>query len=120
MHIYHDDEKYCCVAMQDGFDIRLMCQIPNSTTLNPLDLEFSRTIQFLQHSKTPKIVDELVTAFMKSYEDFSTLKFLNIFLTLQSCMIKIMRTKGSHKYNIQNLRKTMLDRKCQASCSTEM
>lgn len=38
-HIAVDDLDFCCVA-QEGWDIRLMCQPPNSPDLNVLDLGF--------------------------------------------------------------------------------
>ncbi|KAF7820639.1 mariner transposase [Senna tora] len=39
-HIDLDDAEFCQVASEDGFDIRLMCQPPNSPDMNVLDLGF--------------------------------------------------------------------------------
>jgi hypothetical protein len=39
-HIAIDDPDFCRVAQEDGWDIRLMCQPPNSPDLNVLDLGF--------------------------------------------------------------------------------
>ncbi|XP_024628802.2 uncharacterized protein [Medicago truncatula] len=39
-HIDIDDEEFCEAAKKNGFDIRLMCQPPNSPELNVLDLGF--------------------------------------------------------------------------------
>ena len=43
-HIAVDDPAFLSVAQEDGWDIRLTCQPPNSPDLNVLDLGF-----FLQH-----------------------------------------------------------------------
>ncbi|KAF3660320.1 putative calcium-dependent protein kinase 13-like [Capsicum annuum] len=107
-HIQPNNEEFCRATAQDGFDIRLMCQPPNSLDLNVLDLEFFRSIQSLQHKKTLKSIDDLVATVIKSYEDFSTEKYNYVFLTLQSCMMEIMKVKGSHDYKIQHLSKDNL------------
>ena len=39
-HIAVDDLDFCRAAQADGWDIRLMCQPPNSLDLNILDLGF--------------------------------------------------------------------------------
>jgi hypothetical protein len=39
-HLKVDDHQFCEVAKQDGFDIRLICQPPNSPDFNILDLGF--------------------------------------------------------------------------------
>ncbi|KAM3221949.1 hypothetical protein P3L10_021219 [Capsicum annuum] len=110
-HIQPNDEEFCRAAIQDGFDIRLMCQSPNSPDLNVLDLGFFRSIQSLQHKESLKSIDDRVTAVIKSYEYFSTEKSNYVFLTLQSCMMEIMKVKGLPDYKIQHLSKDNLARK---------
>lgn len=109
-HISYDDEEFRRVASEDGFDIRLMCQPPNSPDLNVLDLGFFNAIQSLQHQESPKSIDELVNAVEKSFETFPTKTSDYIFLTLQSCMIEIMKVRGSHKYKIPHMKKLTLER----------
>lgn len=109
-HIDINDADFCQAATQDGFDIRLMCQPANSPDLNVLDLGFFSAIQSLQHKESPKNIDELVHDVMKSFEAFSTMESDNIFLTLQSCMVEIMKMKGSNKYKIPHMRKAVLRR----------
>ncbi|KAH0675802.1 hypothetical protein KY285_023603 [Solanum tuberosum] len=46
-HINYDDEEFRRAATEDGFDIRLMWQPPNSPDLNILDLGFFGAIQSL-------------------------------------------------------------------------
>ena len=39
-HLKLDDPTFCEAAKQDGFDILLICQPPNSPNFNILDLDF--------------------------------------------------------------------------------
>ena len=108
-HIDHNDDEFCRAATQDGFDIHLMCQPANSPDLNVLDLGFFSAIQSLQYKESPKTVDELVNAVVKSSEAFPAKKSNRIFLTFQLCMIEIMKAKGSQKYKILHMKKAMLE-----------
>ena len=69
-HIDHNDDEFCRVAREDGCDIRLMCQPPNSPDLNVLDLGFFSAIQALQYKELPKTVDEFVNVVFKLFETF--------------------------------------------------
>jgi hypothetical protein len=105
-HIDCDDEKFCRVASQDGFNICLMCQPTNSPDLNVLDLGYFSAIQLLRYKEAPNSVDELLKAVAKSFEAFS-MKSNRIFffLTFKVCMIEIMKKRGYHKYKIQHKNK---------------
>jgi hypothetical protein len=59
-HLQCDDPLFCEAAKQGGFDIRLLCQPPNSPNFNILDLSFFRAIQAIQYTKSAKTVQELV------------------------------------------------------------
>ncbi|XP_050920259.1 uncharacterized protein LOC127137895 [Lathyrus oleraceus] len=112
-HINYDDQEFIQEATRDGFDIRLMCQPANSPDLNVLDLGFFSAIQSLQHKESPKTIDELVRAVVKSFENFSSVKSNHIFVTLQLCMIEVMKANGSNKYKIPHLNKERLEREGQ-------
>ena len=71
-----------------------MYQLANSPNLNVLDLEFFNTVQSLQHKESPKTMDELINAVVKTFESFPIAKSNHIFLTLQLCMIEIIKVKG--------------------------
>ena len=60
-HLEIDDPIFC-EAKQEGFDIRLICQPPNSPDFNILDLGFFCAIQSVQYKKQAKTVEELVPA----------------------------------------------------------
>jgi hypothetical protein len=57
-----DDPLFYEAAKQDGFDIRLICQPPNSPDFNVLDLGFFRAIQTIQYKKNAKTIQELLPA----------------------------------------------------------
>ena len=61
-HIKLDDPIFCEAAKQNGFDIRLICQPPNSPDFNILDLGFFRAIQAIQYKKNAKTVEALIPA----------------------------------------------------------
>ena len=54
------DPQFCEVAKQDGFDIRFICQPPNSPDFNILDLGFFRAIQAIQYEKNAKTLTDLI------------------------------------------------------------
>jgi hypothetical protein len=87
-----------------------MCQPANSPHLNVLDLGFFNIIQSLQHKEAPKNVDELVSSVVKAFEDFPSSESNKIFLTLQSCMVEIMKEKGWNKYKIPHIKKGVMQR----------
>jgi len=110
-HIDSEDQDFRRVASQNGFDIRLVCQPPNSPDLNVLDLGFFRSIQALQHKKSPNSADDLVDAVQKSFEEYDTILSNHIFLSLQSCMIEIMKARGTHNYKTPHMKKEQLERR---------
>jgi hypothetical protein len=61
-HLPVNDSIFCEAAKQDGFDICLICQPPNSPDFNILDLGFFRAIQAIQYKKDVKTVQGLVPA----------------------------------------------------------
>ena len=108
-HIDHNDDDFCEATRQEGFDIHLMCQPVNFPDLNVLDHGFFSAIQSLQHKESPKTVDELVNAVLKEFESFPSAKYDHIFLTLQLCMIEIMKEKGSQRYKIPHVNNVRLE-----------
>nr|ABD32507.1 transposase, putative [Medicago truncatula] len=107
-HLPLDDEEFCREACDGGFDIRLTFQPPNSPDLN----------------EVTNSVDALIEAVQKSFDAFSAQSSNNIFLTLQSCMIEIMKVKGSNNYKIPHMDKEMLLRRSmlpkQLKCDPEL
>jgi len=61
-HLKLDDPEFCEAAKLGGFDIRLICQPPNSPDFNILDLGFFRAIQAIQYQKNAKTMEALLPA----------------------------------------------------------
>jgi len=59
-HLEVNDPVFCEAAKQEGYDIRLICQPPNSPDFNILDLGFFRAIQSIQYKKQAKTVEGLI------------------------------------------------------------
>jgi hypothetical protein len=104
-HVDKNDEDFLRAASEGGFDIKLTCQPPNSPDLNILDLGFFNAIQSLQHKVSAKSVGDLVKAVEYSFDAFSTIQSDKIFITLQSCMVEIMKIKGSNRYKTPHMKK---------------
>ncbi len=109
-HIAIDDLEFLGAAQEDGWDIRLVCQPPNSLDLNVLGLGFFAALQSLFHKSSPSSIEEIETNVIKAYEEYSVDKSDCVFLTQQGCMREIMRAKGGQHYAILHLKKGTLER----------
>lgn len=109
-HVNPTDGAFRAAASQSGFDIQLMCQPSNSPDLNILDLGFFSSIQSLQYRASPKTIDDLIQVVEKEFNDYESSKVNKIFLTLQSCMIEIMKHRGGNHYKTPHMRKDELER----------
>ncbi|KAH0641978.1 hypothetical protein KY290_033580 [Solanum tuberosum] len=109
-HIGVNDLEFVEATQKDGFDIRLCFQPPNSPDLNLLDLGFFRAIQSLQYQKAPSNVDELVEVVERSFDEMKVEQLNHVFLTLQSCMIEVMKDNGGNNYKVPHLNKNRLER----------
>jgi hypothetical protein len=109
-HIAPDDETFKRAVLTLGLNIELTQQPANSPDTNVNDLGFFASIQSLQYTKVPKNVDELIAAVQEAYEDYPSSKLNKVFLTLQTCMIEILRSRGSNRYKIPHFKKQQLER----------
>ncbi|XP_057783333.1 uncharacterized protein LOC131001095 [Salvia miltiorrhiza] len=98
------------VASADGFDIHLVHQPPNSPDTNINDLGWFRAIQSLQTESMSTNVDGLVNAVIKSFNELSPSTLNKVFISLQSCMVEILKVKGRNSYKIPHLGKDALIR----------
>ncbi|XP_019196986.1 PREDICTED: uncharacterized protein LOC109191356 isoform X2 [Ipomoea nil] len=83
---------------------------PNSPDMNVLDLGFFRALQSLQHQEAPRNVDELVAATHKAFNEISVESLSNVFLTLQLCMVEVMKKFGGNNYKLPHINKQKLAR----------
>ncbi|KAH6780096.1 hypothetical protein C2S52_011333 [Perilla frutescens var. hirtella] len=88
-HIKDSDINFREASSSYGFVFTLIQQPPNSPDLN---------------------VNDLVNAVVTSFENLCPTKLNKIFLTLQSCMLEIMKVKGHNGYKIPHMGKDALSR----------
>ncbi|KAH0650418.1 hypothetical protein KY284_030330 [Solanum tuberosum] len=58
----------------------------------------------------PSNVDELVEAVERSFDEMKIEQLNHVFLTLQSCMIEVMKDNGGNNYKVPHLNKNRLER----------
>ncbi|CAL5349588.1 unnamed protein product [Camellia sinensis] len=119
-HVDPFDVEFLEAASREGFDIRLSYQPPNNPDMNVLDLGYFRAIQSLQYQEAPTNIDELVYAVEKSFEELSLQTLDHVFVTLQACMLEVMKINGGNNYKLPHMAKTKLMRDgtlpCQIQC----
>ncbi|XP_057793068.1 uncharacterized protein LOC131009674 [Salvia miltiorrhiza] len=102
-HIQDSDPDFRAIASADGFDIHLVHQPPNSPDTNINDLGWFRAIQSLQTELVCTNMDDLVNAVINSFNELSPNTLNKVFLSMQSCMVGIMKVKGRNNYKIPHL-----------------
>ncbi|XP_045831165.1 uncharacterized protein LOC123922494 [Trifolium pratense] len=123
-HVPINDPLFCRAAAEGGFDIRLICQPPNSPDLNVLDLGLFSAIQSLQQTEVARSVNELIQVVQQAFDNYSSIDSNKVFLTLQASMIVIMKIKGSNQYKTPHMKKDVLINQgklpCHLKCDLEL
>jgi len=101
-HIEPNDEAFRLAVQQTGLDIRIFNQPPNSPDLNILDLGFFASLQ-------SKNMDDLIQNVQREFSCYDESKIRNVFLTLQGCMIEVMKKGGGNGYKIPHMNKDALE-----------
>ncbi|KAM0875427.1 hypothetical protein ACQ4PT_036816 [Festuca glaucescens] len=109
-HIPVDDPEFVAAAQADGWDIRLTCQPANSPDLNILDLGFFAALQSIFHKLSPGSVDDIVLKVKQAFDEYPAERSNRIFLTLQACMVEVLRDNGGNRYKVPHMRKEVLQR----------
>lgn len=78
--------------------------------MNVLDLGFFMEIQSLQHEEAPTTVGELLLAVNTSFEKLSSESLNAVFLTIQLCMIEVLKVHGGINYKLKHIWKRRLER----------
>ncbi|XP_021732073.1 uncharacterized protein LOC110698865 [Chenopodium quinoa] len=108
-HQVPTDAEFLAVTTANGFNIQFVFQPAQSPDLNVLDLGLFRSIQSLQYQSFPRDLEELVEKVKQSYDTFNPHVNKYIWVTLQKCMIKILKAEGGNKYKIPHLNKKRLE-----------
>jgi len=102
-HVLVDDAVFAAAVARTGLDIRLMNQSPNSPDMNCLDLGFFASLQSLTDRTTSRNMDELIQNVYIEYQNYNPILLNRVFLTLQTCMIEVMKDNGGNRYSARSL-----------------
>ncbi|XP_057808843.1 uncharacterized protein LOC131023314 [Salvia miltiorrhiza] len=119
-HIKDNDPDWRAAATANGFDIKIIHQPPNSLDTNINDLGWFRAIQSLQVQSVATTEHELVQAVEKSFEELSPHTLNAVFLSLQGCLIEIMKVRGQNCYKLPHMKKGVLSRQGALPMSLEV
>ncbi|XP_047063826.1 probable ubiquitin carboxyl-terminal hydrolase 16 [Lolium rigidum] len=78
-------------------------QPPNSPDLNVLDLCFFRSLQSLTDTRAPNNIRELIHGVEEEYRNYEVNKLSRSFITLQSCMIRMIKMGSVPSVPLKNL-----------------
>jgi len=112
-HILPTDEAFVAASSLDGWNIQLTCQPPNSPDMNVLDLGYFNALQSLQYQKPAKTIDELIANVNESWDQMPNETINKVFLSLQACMIEVMKHGGGNRYKLPHIGKDKLSRQGQ-------
>lgn len=107
-HISSADPEFIQHAASDGYDIRLVCQPPNSPDMNILDLGYFRAIQSAYYAESPSSVDDIILFVQQTFTNMPLQTLNKVFLTLQNCMIEILKANGGNNYKVPHMAKDRL------------
>ncbi|XP_042032238.1 uncharacterized protein LOC121778919 [Salvia splendens] len=110
LYLKSSDLQFDAIASTNGFKFHLISQPANSPDTNVLDLGFFRAIQSLQDDKLATNIGELLANVWSSFEELTPQTLNKVFLTLQSCLSKILEVHGGNNYKIPHLNKYRLSR----------
>jgi hypothetical protein len=85
-----------------------MQQPPNSPDINVLDLCFFRSLESLTDNHAPTTIKELIDNVEEEYNNYDIDKLACSLVTLQSCMIEVMKEGGGIGYSIPHMGKEQL------------
>ena len=109
-HILEDDVEFKEAVEEIGLNLTMFTQAPNLPDTNILDLGFFRAIQ-LFNDDCPDNEEELIKSVEKAYGEYPLHKLNYVWLTLQSCLNKIIENDGGNNYKIPHMGKESLDRR---------
>ena len=108
--ILEDDVEFKEAVDEIGLNLTVFTQSPNSPDTNILDLGFFRAIQSF-NDDCPANEEELIKSVEKAYGEYPYRKLNHVWLTLQSCLNKIIENDGGNDYKILHMGKEFLQRR---------
>jgi len=104
-----NDEQFAATVAQTGMDIRIINQPPNSPDMNVLDLGFFNSLQSLAYGTISGSIDELIANVQKEFNEYDPSTLNRVFLTLQGCLIEVMKDGGGNRYKIPHMDEDRLE-----------
>jgi hypothetical protein len=77
--------------------------------MNCLDLGFFASLQSITDKTPSRNIDELILNVITEYENYNHVVLNRVFLTLQGCMIEVMKDDGGKRYRIPHMNKERLE-----------
>lgn len=103
-----EDPEFVAAATENGWNISIYAQPPNSPDTNVLDLGFFNGIQALQHTMPSSNTGDLIAAVQTAFQNYEPQKLNNSFLTMFQCFNKIAIHNGNINYAIPHMGKATL------------
>jgi hypothetical protein len=100
---------FAATVAQTRLDIRLINQPANSPDLNVLDLGFFRSLQSRNYEQISRNLDDLIQNVKREFDNYDPATLNRVFLTLQGCLIEVMKDGGGNKYKIPHINKDRLE-----------
>ena len=98
-HILEDDMEFREAVDKIRLNLIMYTQLPNSPNSKILDLGFFRAIQSF-NDDCPANEEELIKSVEKAYGEYPLRKLNHVWLTLQSCLNRIIENDGGNDYKI--------------------
>jgi hypothetical protein len=92
------------------WDLHLYFQPANSLDTNINDLGFFVSIQALHFQHPSTNIGELIARVLQLYQTYPHVKVNNVFSTLQTCMIQIIKAHDSNDYKSMHMKKARLEK----------
>lgn len=108
-HVPVNDEEFAAALAQTRLDIRLINQATNSPDLNVLDLGFFNSLQSLTYDRISRNLDDLIANVQLEFDNYDPETLNMVFLTLQGCLIEVMKCGGGNRYKIPHIDKDWLE-----------
>ena len=109
-HVPMNDEQLQLAIAQTGLDIRITHLPSNSPDMNVLDLVFFfASLQLLTQIRVSRNIYKLIQTVEKEYAEYNPTTLRRVFLTLQSCMIEVLKDNGGNRYKVSHMNKARLE-----------
>jgi hypothetical protein len=74
-----------------------------------LDLGFFNSLQSLSYDRVSRNLDDLIANVTNEFDNYDPDTLNRVFLTLQGCMIEVMKDGGGNRYKIPHMDKDGLE-----------